>query len=112
MTKLTVSYARVSSATQKTDIQVQSFRRADAIAGGAATFSRHYEDKISGAVKFGDRVAGKKLLEDGAWAVTSPTMRTIMGGLLILGAVACENSWSPSSPSDAPTPTAPTATVS
>ncbi len=35
-----------------------------------------------------------------------------MGGLLILGAVACENSWLPSSPSDAPTPTALTATVS
>ncbi len=64
MTKLTVSYARVSSASQKTDRQMQSFRRADSILGGSATFSRHYEDKISGMVKFRDRVAGKKLLDD------------------------------------------------
>lgn len=64
LTKLTVSYARVSSASQKTDRQVQSFRRADAILGGSTTFARHYEDKISGMVKFRDRVAGRQLLND------------------------------------------------
>ena len=64
LTKLTVSYARVSSASQKTDRQVQSFRRADATLGGTTTFARHYEDKISGMVKFRDRVAGRQLLND------------------------------------------------
>ena len=64
MTKLTVSYARVSSANQKTDRQMQSFRRADAMLGGSTTFARHYEDKVSGVVKFRDRVAGRQLLND------------------------------------------------
>ena len=64
MTKLTVSYARVSSASQKTDRQVQSFRRAGSTLGGTTTFSRHYEDKVSGVVKFRDRVAGRQLLND------------------------------------------------
>ena len=64
MTKLTVSYARVSSASQKTDRQVQSFRRADATLGGSTMFARHYEDKVSGVVKFRDRVAGRQLLND------------------------------------------------
>jgi DNA invertase Pin-like site-specific DNA recombinase len=55
--KLTVSYSRVSSASQSLDRQQEGL-------SASQKFDRTYADKISGVIPFADRPSGSRLLED------------------------------------------------
>lgn len=55
MEKLKVGYARVSSLDQNTDRQLVGFEKLG--------LDRIYSDKVSGSVPFGERTAGRRLLQ-------------------------------------------------
>lgn len=55
--KLTVSYSRVSSASQNLDRQTEGF-------SAKQQFDRTYVDKVSGIVPFAERPSGARLLDD------------------------------------------------
>jgi DNA invertase Pin-like site-specific DNA recombinase len=57
MPRLTVSYSRVSHITQNLDRQINTFT-------SNQLFSRHYSDKVSGAIPFKDRPAGARVIRD------------------------------------------------